>query len=73
MKSTHAHKFYIYTIDGSGFVGYHSINFGFYSYLRNWLRNDERFIKFSQVVKNVYDTLKACYEFETGIKFPYYY
>lgn len=67
------HKFTVYTIDGSGFVGYHSINFGLWSYLRNWLRSDERFIKFSQVVKCVYDTLKANYEFETGIKLPYYY
>lgn len=73
MKTTHPHKFTVYTIDGSGFVCYHSVNKGFWSYLRNWLRNDERFIKFSQVVKNVYDTLKADYEFETKIKFPYYY
>lgn len=67
------HKNTVYTIDGSGFVGYHSVNYGFWTYLRNWLRNDELFIKFSQVQKITYENLKSNYEFETGIKFPYNY
>ena len=71
MKSNHKNT--VYTIDGSGFVGYHSVNKGFWSYLRNYLRCDERFIKFSQVAKLTYDTLKSNYEFEMGIKLPYYY
>lgn len=65
----HPHKFTVYTIhrDLGNIVGYHSINYGFWSYINRWLS------EYGTIDSVCYDTLKANYEFETGIKFPFYY
>lgn len=61
------HTFRVYTTDGSGFVGHHQINKGFWSYINRYLG------EYNQISKVAYDALKSNYEFETGIKLPYYY
>lgn len=60
------HTFIVYTTDGSGFVTYHRINKGFWSYINRYIVN-------GFISKTTYATLKSNYEFETNIKLPYYY
>ena len=65
------HSFEFYSVDTNGFVKFHKVNKNFFYYLKRWFY--EKCGSISYIKEIVYETLKANYEFENNIKFPYYY